>query len=683
MLTVGDNLSSITLGAGEPLLLQVAFQEADGTPSDLSHRAFVLAFYRAPRAGLASIEGVPSADGTFLRFEVDGSFSEAMYGKVVSYELDERFHSGRKRIASGALTVQADAASIDSFATGPIGDLAVRVVYREADAIGAKLTFEQSVVAYVPPAPTVVTMPAPTVTARPTIMTDGTPQIGETMTGQSGAYTNGSVTSRAWLLGGTAISGASGASYVPQQAGSLVYRETIAGAGGTITSDSDPVAVAAASVTAPVATALPQATNIVERWSPDAIAAPPTDGTPLASYAGVNGVTLTQATAANQPIYKASGAGGKPYISMSGAQAMRIASDPTLAAGIASGNYSVLAFYRHAVPTQYGVVVSLAGGSDFMGVASTANKADETTCGVNFAYGGFGYDGSANSPDIQSIGYIGNTGFNNSFAGCVLNGCVISYNYNSFGAQDGTFGIGYSTPTASLQGELYDVIIWKCRLTPAEMLQAQKWACEKYGQTPRWVTAGRLTVGVGDSQTGGAGVTNPLTDTWFVRSVKALGHKVGTWLNVGQNGAHTDQDLVPFVPGLDPVVSLTGVRCNMTYMEYYNTKNDVNPNGQTQTLNFCAARKSAGWNKIGLLTAYDTFDNPPGRAQYVADLVAGYAAHGVSDIIRIDQDATIGLDGTCPAGTSASTYWHDGVHCNNVGDGVVQSYVQPIIAAWE
>lgn len=264
MLTVGDNLSSITLGAGEPLLLQVAFQEADGSPSDLSHRAFVLAFYKAPRASLVTIEGVLSDDGTFLRFEVDGSFSESMYGKVVSFELDERFRNSRNRIASGALTVQADAAAIDSYDAGPIGDFAVRVVYKETDAIGAKLAFSQSIVAYLPPDATSTPTPAPTATTRPTIVSDGTPQVGEQLTGQSGTYSNGSVIGRAWLLGGTAISGANGATYVPQQTGSLVYRETVDGPGGEITSDSDAVTIAATHVSSgPTGFALNGSTNTV------------------------------------------------------------------------------------------------------------------------------------------------------------------------------------------------------------------------------------------------------------------------------------------------------------------------------------------------------------------------------------------------------------------------------------
>jgi len=106
------------------------------------------------------------------------------------------------------------------------------------------------------PTPTPTPAPAPTVSARPAIVSDGTPQVGETLTGNSGTYANGTVTGRAWLLAGTAIDGATAASFTPTQTGAVSYRETITGSGGTITSTSDPVTVAAATA-APTPTPTP------------------------------------------------------------------------------------------------------------------------------------------------------------------------------------------------------------------------------------------------------------------------------------------------------------------------------------------------------------------------------------------------------------------------------------------
>jgi hypothetical protein len=55
---------------------------------------------------------------------------------------------------------------------------------------------------------------SPTFTAVPAIT--GTAQVGQTLTGSSGTFRAGSVSARRWLRNGTAISGATGATYVVQ-----------------------------------------------------------------------------------------------------------------------------------------------------------------------------------------------------------------------------------------------------------------------------------------------------------------------------------------------------------------------------------------------------------------------------------------------------------------------------------
>ncbi|WP_230280285.1 putative Ig domain-containing protein [Croceicoccus sp. Ery15] len=64
----------------------------------------------------------------------------------------------------------------------------------------------------------------------------GTPQVGETLTGSDGTISNGTVSARAWLRAGSAISGATGSSYVLQEADegqNISYRVTATGAGGS------------------------------------------------------------------------------------------------------------------------------------------------------------------------------------------------------------------------------------------------------------------------------------------------------------------------------------------------------------------------------------------------------------------------------------------------------------------
>lgn len=99
------------------------------------------------------------------------------------------------------------------------------------------------------PTPTPTPTPAPTFTAQPSIASDGTPQVGEQLTGNDGTISNGSVSARQWLLSGTAISGATGATYTPTATGDHAYRVTATGAGGTATATSAAVSVAAATPT--------------------------------------------------------------------------------------------------------------------------------------------------------------------------------------------------------------------------------------------------------------------------------------------------------------------------------------------------------------------------------------------------------------------------------------------------
>lgn len=99
------------------------------------------------------------------------------------------------------------------------------------------------------PTPSPTPTPGPAFTTQPSISDDGTPQVGETLTGNDGVIANGTVSGRAWLLNGTAISGATGSTYVPTQTGTHAYRVTATGAGGTTQATSAGKTVAAATPT--------------------------------------------------------------------------------------------------------------------------------------------------------------------------------------------------------------------------------------------------------------------------------------------------------------------------------------------------------------------------------------------------------------------------------------------------
>lgn len=114
------------------------------------------------------------------------------------------------------------------------------------------------------PTPTPTPTPAPSFTVQPSISHDGTPQVGETLTGNDGTITNGTVSARQWLLNGSAISGATGATYVPDTAGNIGYRVTATGAGGSTQATSSAVTVAAAPTPTPTPTPTPSFAVLID-----------------------------------------------------------------------------------------------------------------------------------------------------------------------------------------------------------------------------------------------------------------------------------------------------------------------------------------------------------------------------------------------------------------------------------
>ncbi len=129
MLYVADDLSSYTLAAGEPFLLDLRLAAAGGAAEPLGGRAFVLSFHDDDRETVAAIAGEPQtdADGPFIRFARDGFLSEALYGMSLTVELAERFRAGRDVIATGRLAVTISADTVPNLIAGPAGGRATLV----------------------------------------------------------------------------------------------------------------------------------------------------------------------------------------------------------------------------------------------------------------------------------------------------------------------------------------------------------------------------------------------------------------------------------------------------------------------------------------------------------------------------------------------------------------------------
>jgi len=103
--------------------------------------------------------------------------------------------------------------------------------------------------------------PSPSWTAPPSISPSTGPwQVGDTLTGLDGTISNGSVSARAWLRGGDAISGATSSTYTlaaDDLDANIAYRPTATGPGGSASATSEaigPVEAAPVDPTAPVIT---------------------------------------------------------------------------------------------------------------------------------------------------------------------------------------------------------------------------------------------------------------------------------------------------------------------------------------------------------------------------------------------------------------------------------------------
>jgi hypothetical protein len=170
MLTVNNNLSSYTLAAGEPFVMEVQLLDSAGRGIDINDEAMFLTFYSAnTRVILTDYTGQSSqyegerfsdTTGEFFRWAFDGRFSEGMYLKTgVRVELARRLKNGRKILATGVLAVVTSALSVPSLTGEVIADTAIRVTIKAGPTLGAPDQLSVTVV----PFDGDMTLPNPTI----------------------------------------------------------------------------------------------------------------------------------------------------------------------------------------------------------------------------------------------------------------------------------------------------------------------------------------------------------------------------------------------------------------------------------------------------------------------------------------------------------------------------------------
>lgn len=428
-------------------------------------------------------------------------------------------------------------------------------------------------------------------------------------------------------------------------------------------------------------TALPKTASLFARWSADDLAL--ANGAKVTSWTDrIGGAVLAQATPANQPTFKTSGANGKPAVNLGGSQCMGTPAS-LLTSLIGTGKYTVMVFLKGVTTTNFGMFASTTGSNSNLFCGSTSY----TPAGYGATYSGgaagsgdrMPWDTSVTETGVLQIAKSAGGGQNGTYPSLAINGCTVAMGGSSWAAGDGALWLGSSTPANSGKGDVYEILVWNVPLSPAEMAQAYKWACERFATTPVWQSYGKIIVAAGDSQTYGSGATNPI-DNYATKSFRNLSIPMGAWMNVGQSSAQTGPLDTWAATALDPIPTLTGVPCHLSYLEWYN----IQANGSAAALNltYCKNRKTAGFSKIGLLTCLDSKDRPAGRAAYLSSILAGYAANGVSDIIRVDLNANVGVEGSCPTSSPWGNYFADGVHPTTLGYEEMRAIYQPVVTAW-
>lgn len=249
-LIIAPTLKSMTLGAGEPLFFGYQPCSTAGVAESLTGRAFVLSIFTDGAAIPLGYYNATVSDGSdpVALWRLDGTVSENLRGKSgMKFEIAERLDNGRDIIATGDFNVTPTAPTVVDNDAAAQSRYMVRITRKnDAETIDAP-SFSVKITAF----NTAAILPA--FTTAPSIT--GSSTVGGTLTATDGVAT-ASITARQWLLNSTAISGATGLTYVTTTAGAYTYRATATNSTGATSATSAAFNVAAA-VVAPVNSAAP------------------------------------------------------------------------------------------------------------------------------------------------------------------------------------------------------------------------------------------------------------------------------------------------------------------------------------------------------------------------------------------------------------------------------------------
>jgi hypothetical protein len=414
-------------------------------------------------------------------------------------------------------------------------------------------------------------------------------------------------------------------------------------------------------------TALPKQANLAARWSADSIA-PVADGTAVPSWTdSINGYVATQATGIRQPLYKTNVRNGKPALWFN-SQWMDAGRPAAVVSAMDTGSRTVLVVYQTVGATSNGMLFNTApaGGGAFMMVADGTNA------------GRFSFTmPHANTGQLSTLGCIranGSAGgyrqsFNSSIA------YVNDIDSTTSGGNNIYFG-GIQNNTFMCNAYIFDILVWNVALTMPELLQAEAWARDKYGDAYPWAAKSDYIIYAGDSLTQGSGALG--AGSYPYKSAQTLTRPYGTWTNIAAGGTTMAEVNANCAINADPIPAQLGKVCKIAAFEYYNQRGLGAAGCETQSRAYLAARKAIP----NMKTVFGTSTGHSGDPDAVRSAYDALFAGGQSNIdayVPLHTDTSIG-NYTAYA-TNSAAYWSDVVHFNSAGYTILSNLMTAGIQA--
>lgn len=434
---------------------------------------------------------------------------------------------------------------------------------------------------------------------------------------------------------------------------------------------------------AAAATVLPQQASILARWSANDLPVQ-ADNSALTSWTdSIGGLAVAQTTGTAQPKYRTGGAGGKPYVLFAGAQYMNAGNSTNAVAQLlqnATAAHTSLVVYRNAQSTSFGFLFSgsvstgynlyASGTAAGMYGAGALQRVPCTATGLTtLCY-------TKRLPDTSTARLYIN-------GGCINNGGPVT----AASGQDVWIG-GTTTAGTPVKAEIYDVIVWNRALTAAEVMQAEKWARDRYASPYPWAGV-PYRVFHGDSLTNGYASGGALT-SYPARVAAANGWAFGQWTNLGHVGVNMTTMKQEALDEIDPMLPLLGsTPLWLAAWEWYNQRNVATATTTAAIASYFQARRAAGAAKLVMLSSTDAADgqdNVAARATYNAWLDANAASYcdvylPVHKSSANGGASEIGPEGACPNASPYTPYFHtDGIHLIDAGYQVLANLVAPALA---